>query len=92
MGDRRAARANRLLDPTWHKLQAAVDRLYREVEPGAHVAGVSISVVTSDGESIGYGIFPDDDPTRVERYIAPDPSVVQAALESVTINATPDEP
>ena len=91
MGDRRTARATRLLDPAWHQLQAAVDRLYREIEPGAHLAGVSISVVTSDGESIGYGVFPDEDPTRVERYIAPDPSRVQAALESVTIDATPED-
>lgn len=92
VGDRRTARANRFLDPTWHKLQAALDRLYREVEPDAHVLGVSVSVVNADGSTVSYGIFPDEDPTHVERYIAADPDSVQAALESVTINATPDEP
>ncbi len=89
MADRRTARATRLLDPVWHQLRDALDRLYAEVEPGAAAGGLNVVVENTDGTTVSYAVqF--DRPGVIERYIITDGQRLVDALGEGAIDATPE--
>lgn len=90
MTDIRGLRASALLDPYWHWLAAASDRLYGELETGARMVGLSLTVLTPEGVLMSYALVPGD--PEVSRAIFPDPSAVARLAATLSINATPDAP
>ena len=90
MTDRRSSHAARLLDPAWHGLRDAVDRLYRELEIGSTELGITVTCRSSDGLVVSYTIELDR-PAVLHRLVVPDESGTLAAVEATMINATPDD-
>ena len=41
--------ARRLLDPRWHWLRSAAERIYADLDPGDKVLGVSVMIQAEDG-------------------------------------------
>ncbi len=89
MADRRTARATRLLDPVWHQMRDALDRLYVEIEPGAIAGALNVMVQNTDGSAVSYAVqF--DRPGVIERYIITDDQRFIDALGEGAIDATPE--
>jgi len=87
MAERRTARATRLLDPIWHQTRDALDRLYAEVEPGARVGAVSVTVINADGMAVAYTIdFAR--PGTILRHIITDPQGLIDALSEGAVDAS----
>jgi hypothetical protein len=91
MSDRRIARATRLLDPVWHQLRDALDRLYAEIEPGAVAGALTVMVENPDGTTISYAVMLAR-PQLVARHIITDVQSLVDALADSAIDATVEEP
>jgi hypothetical protein len=91
MTDRRTARGARLLDPVWHQTRDALNRLYAEVELGAHVGAVSVTVVNTDGMAVAYTVdFAE--PGTIMRHIITDPQGLIDALSEGAVDASGVQP
>jgi hypothetical protein len=92
MSDRRTARTTRLLDPVWHQLRDALDKLYAEVEPGAYAGAITVMVANLDGMRVAYTIeF--TQPETVQRHIVTDERALLAAVDEGIVDASlPDGP
>jgi hypothetical protein len=76
---------NPILDPRWYWLQAALRRLYKELDNEALPA--SLSIVSSDGEElISYSLAPGSH--EIERRIIVSPSALLEAAEITTVDAS----
>jgi hypothetical protein len=87
MHDRRTARATRLLDPVWHQTRDALDKLYAEIEPGAHVGALSVTVENLDGTVVAYTVeF--TQPATILRHIITDPQRLIDGVDGSTVDAS----
>lgn len=78
-----------LLDPRWHWLRQALDRLYRELEPGTRGIALGVTFETSDGEMLNYQIFQGDN--EIHRLVLTgDGEAILSAIEHDTTSLTPD--
>jgi hypothetical protein len=79
--------ARALLDPRWHWLKSAFDRLYAEIDDGANPA--SVSVIVEDGdELIAYTIA--RGVPEIDRRVITGIETLTAAAETATINVAPE--
>ncbi len=89
MADRRTARATRLLDPVWHQLRDALDKLYAEVEPNSRVGALNVMVENADGTTVSYAVHIDK-PHVVLRHIITDEQRFIDVLGEAAVDATPE--
>jgi len=89
--DRRSLRARRLLDPHWHRLRAALDRLYGEIEMDAQPVALSTTVIDAGGVVSTYAVVLHE-PATIQRSVVTDPSGLVAGVEAATVDATPGSP
>lgn len=85
MPDARSARATRLLDPRWHWIATARDRLYAELDADARICGLSITV-ESGGDVIAYALTPHS--PEIIRRIIDNPDAVADSFFASTTDAT----
>lgn len=84
----RDRRASRLMDRRWHRLQAAVQRLYAELDADQTPDGLTLVAVSPDGSSMSYTVV---DGAEVLRMVITDADVLLAAAERGLTDATPPE-
>jgi hypothetical protein len=83
MNDRRDLRGRKLLDPTWHKLRDALDKLYAEIETDAMTRGLSVAVSNADGTLVTYIV--DLRNGQLRRLLMTDRDAMVAAIKDSTI-------
>jgi hypothetical protein len=70
-------------------LQAAMLRLYDQVEPGAHVTGIAISVSTAENENLLYNI--ERSAREIRRMmLTPEAFSISRDFTKATIDLTPE--
>jgi hypothetical protein len=48
----------RLIDPAWHWMRDAIDRLHDEFSPGENLRAMTVLVSTDTGETVTYTVAP----------------------------------
>jgi len=89
MTDRRTAQGSRLLDPTWHRLVQALDKLYHEIETDAQAQALAATVYNADGTLFVYTVA-FHAPGQVHRDIVTDHEALIDVHGAATINADAD--
>ena len=74
-----------LLDPRWHWMRDALQRLYAELEPGAQVGALNL-VAINGSEMISYALTPAG--PEIERSITTDAQAIADAVIAHSIDAT----
>lgn len=49
---------HRLIDPAWHWMRDAIDRLHSEFSPGENLRAMTVLVSTNTGETVTYTVAP----------------------------------
>ena len=77
-----------LLDPRWHWLRSALQRLYAELDDDAVPS--CLTIIAANGEEMmSYSTAPGIN--GIDRRLIASPSALMAAAEATTIDVTPDE-
>jgi len=77
-----------LLDPRWHWLRQALQRLYAELEDDALPS--SLTIIAANGQDmISYSTGPGI--KEIDRRLIANPSALIAAAEATTVDVTPEE-
>jgi hypothetical protein len=86
MTDRRAAHAIRLLDPVWHQMRTALERLYAEIELDAIAVALNVTVDNADGTVATYLVMLDTG--QLQRRVLTDPDGVANAVGAATVEVS----